>query len=363
MVVPELPDYLTSLGGEDYKGLIISLFTVTAGLSRPFSGKAADTIGRIPVMIIGAVASFLAALFYPLISGVVAFFLVRLFHGFSTGFKPTGTSAYVADIVPINRRGEAMGVLGIAASSGMALGPSLGSWVFLRYGIDVMFYTSSALALLSVLILINLKETLPEPKVWDRSLLSIRPKDFFEPRVLPPSLVFMLSAFSFGAILTLVPDQSKALGFENKGIFFTIQVLSSLAVRILAGKASDKYGRVIVIQIALFIVALSLILLGLAQSPYEFYTAAALFGIGIGMNSPTIYAWTIDLSDEKHRGRGLATMYIALEIGIGLGAFFSALIYDNRIEALKWAFWCCAFFVIIAELYLIYYKRSNRQKA
>jgi hypothetical protein len=31
MLIAELPDYLTSLGGEDYKGLI-SLFTVTAGL-------------------------------------------------------------------------------------------------------------------------------------------------------------------------------------------------------------------------------------------------------------------------------------------------------------------------------------------
>ena len=53
MIIPELPAYLTSLGGEDYKGLIIGLFTLTAGISRPFSGKLTDTIGRVPVMIIG----------------------------------------------------------------------------------------------------------------------------------------------------------------------------------------------------------------------------------------------------------------------------------------------------------------------
>ena len=53
MIIPELPAYLTSIGGEDYKGLIISLFTLTAGISRPFSGKLADTIGRIPVMVFG----------------------------------------------------------------------------------------------------------------------------------------------------------------------------------------------------------------------------------------------------------------------------------------------------------------------
>ncbi|WP_416866517.1 MAG: hypothetical protein ACMVP2_02035 [Imperialibacter sp.] len=33
MIIPELPAFLTSIGGGDYKGLIISVFTLTAGLS------------------------------------------------------------------------------------------------------------------------------------------------------------------------------------------------------------------------------------------------------------------------------------------------------------------------------------------
>ncbi len=53
MIIPELPSYLTKLGGGEYKGLIISLFTLTAMISRPFSGKLTDKIGRIPVMVLG----------------------------------------------------------------------------------------------------------------------------------------------------------------------------------------------------------------------------------------------------------------------------------------------------------------------
>src|SRR5690606_14485188 len=49
MIIPELPSYLESMGGGEYKGLIVSLFTLTAGLSRPLSGKLADKVGRIPV--------------------------------------------------------------------------------------------------------------------------------------------------------------------------------------------------------------------------------------------------------------------------------------------------------------------------
>ncbi|VAW27966.1 Uncharacterized MFS-type transporter, partial [hydrothermal vent metagenome] len=153
MIIPELPSYLTSLGGAEYKGLIISLFTITAALSRPFSGKLADTIGRIPIMIIGASVCFIIGFVYPMVTTVAGFLLLRLLHGFSTGFKPTGTSAYVADIVPMNRRGEAMGILGVFGSLGIAAGPAVGGFVAHLYSTDIMFYTSSASAILSVIIL------------------------------------------------------------------------------------------------------------------------------------------------------------------------------------------------------------------
>ena len=54
MMIPELPGYLTRIGGAEYKGLIIALFTLMAGISRPFSGKLTDTIGRVPVMVFGS---------------------------------------------------------------------------------------------------------------------------------------------------------------------------------------------------------------------------------------------------------------------------------------------------------------------
>ena len=89
MLIPELPSYLTGLGGAEYKGLIIALFTLTAGLSRPFSGKLTDTIGRKPVLIIGALVCVITGMFYPILTSVSGFLFLRLLHGFSTGFSPT----------------------------------------------------------------------------------------------------------------------------------------------------------------------------------------------------------------------------------------------------------------------------------
>ena len=352
MIVPELPDYLTSLGGGEYKGLIIALFTVTAGLSRPFSGKLADTIGRIPVMIIGAGVCFVVGFLYPMFNSVWVFFLLRFLHGFSTGFKPTGTAAYIADIVPPHRRGEAMGIAGIFGSTGMAAGPSIGSTIAANYSIEWMFYTSSVVAALSVLILIGMKETVDNKQKFSPKLLLIKPDEIIEPRVFNPSIVFILTSFSFGAVLTLIPDLTKDLGYENKGIFFTVFVISSLLIRFLAGKASDKYGRVIVLKVAAAAIIIADLMIAYTTSKPMLIASGILFGVAVGMNTPTLYAWTVDLALDAFRGKALATMYIALEIGIGSGAFISGLIYGNDIANIKMAFFACALLSLFALLYL-----------
>ena len=182
LIIPELPDYLTSLGGGNHKGLIIPLFTLTAGLSRPFSGRLTDTIGRIPIIIYGVLVCIVAGFLYPILTSVIGFFFLRLIHGMSTGFKPTATSAYVGDIAPVSRRGEAMGILGMFGSLGMAAGPAIGSWIALKYGYNMMFYCSSGFALLSIVVVMKMPETLIVKQRFRWSLLKLKRKDILESR-------------------------------------------------------------------------------------------------------------------------------------------------------------------------------------
>ena len=332
MIIPELPSYLSSLGGEDYKGLIISLFTLTAGLSRPFSGKLADKVGRIPVMIFGAVICFLVSLLYPLITSVAGFLLLRFVHGFSTGFTPTGTSAFVADIIPFNKRGEAMGIQSLFGSLGMAAGPALGGYIASEWGINPLFYASAFTAILSIVILLRLKETLEVREKLSIQHFKLNRHEIIEKRVLTPSLVLFLTVFSFGIILTIIPDYSEYLGIKNKGLFFAVFTLASLGIRIIAGKASDKYGRIPVMKAATLSMSISMLLIAMAETKGMLLFGGVIFGASVGMNSPTISAWTIDLSLDKFRGRALATMYIALEAGIGIGALASGFVFNNNTE-------------------------------
>ncbi len=354
MMIPELPDYLSSMGGKAYIGYIISLFTLTAGFSRPFSGKLTDTVGRVPIMAFGSVVCFVCGCIYPFIHTVAGFLFLRFVHGFSTGTKPTATSAYVADIIPEDRRGEAQGMLGIFTATGMSFGPTIGGYLADTFSIDILFYTSSAFALLSILILVNMRETLPQTQkqAFSWRLFKIGWEDIFEPRVLPTFLVMLFVSFSSGVILTLVPDQTKLLGMSNKGIFFTVYTIASLVVRLFFAKTSDKHGRVPVLMASCVFLIGSMLLLGFSHSVYWFFVAAILFGFSWGFNTPTLTAWTVDLSDELYRGRAIATMYIALEAGIGIGAVAGGKLYQGIVANLPIPYAMAALLSLLSFVYL-----------
>lgn len=363
MLIPELPAYLSSLGGGAYKGYIIGLFTVTAGFSRPFSGRLTDTIGRVPVMAIGSLVCVVCSLLYPALTTVAGFLLLRLFHGFSTGFKPTATAAYIADVIPFYRWGEAMGIHGLCFSTGLAIGPAIGGLITAYFPIRFLFYCSSLFAFMSIIILMNLKETHPHKQRFRFSLLKINRADVLEPLVLPAAIVTFLGYISYGAILTLIPDWSEHLGVKNKGTFYVVFTVSSLLVRLLAGKLSDKKGRVFVLKIALAVMIVSVTLLGLASSVALLLTGAAIYGLGTGLFSPATSAWTADLSHEEHRGRGMATMYISLEAGIGLGAMVAGWLFRDRLKMVPIIFYGCAIVSGIGLLYLLIKHKTTTQSS
>jgi MFS family permease len=359
MMIPELPAYLAQLGGAEHKGLIIALFTITAGVSRPFSGKLADTIGRMPVMYIGVFACIICGFLYPVLAFVQGFLALRFFHGFSTGFKPTGTSAYVADIVPDDRRGEAMGTLGICLSIGASASPPFGSWLVQHWGINALFYASIVLAFLSMAILLNLRETLPQPQRFQWRLLRVGRDDIFDPQAMPAAIIMFFCYFSYGVILTLAPDLSDTLGVGNRGTFFSIFTLASITTRLGAGKISDRIGRVPVIQVSVLVVALSMALFAVANTQWLFYAASALFGLGNGIFSPAINAWTIDLGHPERKGRAMATMYIALELAIGVGAAFAGWYFANDLTRMAPVFYVAAGLGVVGFLYLVGYRRTQ----
>ena len=377
MIMPELPGYLTMMGAGHLLGYIIGLFTLGAFFSRFFSGRIADRAGRKVVMIFGTAVTAIAGFAYVGVGylhegfcddpktamlGVWVFLGVRVLHGLSTGFRPTGTSALLTDIVPVSRRGEALGFLGVAGNAGMAGGPAIGSWLAVDYGYDAMFIVSSILGVISLILTLRVQETLPNSRSVVMSDFNVFKGGNIEASVWPSALFLLPVAITFGVFLTVTPDFVGDLGFKYKGLFNTIIVVASISMRFIAGKASDKYGREPLLVIGGFLLLIGMGVMSISDTKLMAAIGGAIYGLSIGINMPTIFAWTADLSSKGKIAIGLGTMLMSLEIGIGLGAFVSGSLFASDPSWLPVLYSTCAVLGGLASIILWWGWRKNPQR-
>lgn len=360
LILPEMNQYLSALGGSDYKGWIIALFTISAGISRPFSGKLSDKIGRKRVMAIGIFMSLAVCVVYPFCFSVWFFLLMRFMHGFASGFYPTGATALVTDLLPDKERGAKMGIWGTFISLGIGAGQGLSSTVKEVFTMDGLFIASAVVSALSYYLMSTADETLINKQPFKWKMLSLKFTDIIEPRVVPVAMVMFLSATCSGIIFVLAPEiagflEIKFNGVDNKGWFFVPYVVSTIGVRLLTGRVSDMIGRRETLFAGMILLAISMVMIGSAGNFFWFTISAVLFGLATGMCSPTIFAWTADLSPAHRRGVGAGTMFIALEFGICFGSIVTNVLYDNTQESIFVVFAFGATMAVLTIMYLIWH--------
>lgn len=361
--VPEFGAHLEAIGYPELKPLIIPLFSLMALVSRPFSGVLTDTIGRKPVMMAGALVCLICALLYPLASVIALFLMLRTVHGLAAGFTPTGSTAYIADTVHPSRRGEAMGLAGLMSNVGTALGFAIGPLLAVKLGRDWTYGLAAAMAMASLYIFSRLPESLWRRRRFNARLFRIKPQDIFDRQVWEPSVVMLLVCMNLGAVLTVMPDFTRFLGYENKGLYMAIYIGSSLLVRILSGRLSDRHGRTFSIVLGTTCLSISMLLITFINEPWVLFPSAVLFGFGQGFNAPAMFAWTTDLSRPEMKGRSLATIFIALEAGITLGGLGGGYLYGNQKDKLPWVFALCALCAIGALVFTLLRRREHGKPA
>lgn len=359
LIIPELNVFLKNLHGQEYQSLIIALFTISSCISRPFSGKLADTIGRKKVMYIGMFIAGFVSLIYPFSSTLscsVLFFLsLRFIHGFSAGFFPTGATALITDILPDDQRGKGMGVWGMFISLGIGVGQGLGSLINNSLGTNYLFLIASAFAMISGLLTLQVKESLQNSQPFKLEFLSLKLDEIVEPTVLPAAIVMFLSATCSGIIFVTSSDISVFLKLETKGWFFIFYVLTTLIVRFFCGSLSDIIGRRKTLLIAMFFLIISMFLIGYSKDIVSYSIGSIIFGIATGISSPTLFAWTADLSRTEHRGLGSGTMFIALELGIMFGSLSTIFTYNHKLTSIPLVFSIGALLAFTAFIYLIWH--------
>ncbi len=319
-LLPTLPLYVEELGASEQQiGFVMGCFAIGLLLFRSVLGRLADEHSRKIVLIIGMSVVASAPLGYLVVNSIPLLMVIRAFHGISLAAFSTGYSALVADIAPPHKRGEVIGYMSLVNPLGLAIGPALGGFLQAYAGYTPLFLLSSGLGILGLIF----TSQVVNPKIIADSRSNTKGNVFwkllFSPRVRVPALVLLMVGLAFGTLSTFVPLFMRSVDVDlNAGLFYTAAAIASFSVRLVAGKASDRYGRGLFITISLVLYTASMLLLWVANSPSSFLTAAVIEGAGAGTLIPMIAAMMADRAMPTERGKIFGVCMVGFDVGIAI---------------------------------------------
>jgi MFS family permease len=163
LVFPFLTIYLTAEldASAAEAGLVLGLYSIVSIVSTALGGVLADRVGRKPVMVVSILCTAVVIAAMGLVRDLAWVAGLTLVLGFvDPPFVPAARAA-VADVVAAERRPRAYGLLGMAASVGWIVGPSVGAGLS-SLGFGVLFVAAGVIvAGYAVILLVGLRETRP----------------------------------------------------------------------------------------------------------------------------------------------------------------------------------------------------------
>jgi len=315
-LMPVLPLYVSErLGGDQATiGMVASMFTVTAVVFRPIGGFLMDRFGRRGVHLLALLAFAIAVACYSLAGALGALILVRLFHGFPWGAANTAANTVAADLVPVERRGEGIGLFGMSQTLAMAVAPAAAIAIVGDDRFQLLFASAAGLAVLALLLGLPVRHpAVANPQV------RLQIAKLLEGRVawLAASLLFVTAGY--GSVTTFVVVYAKELGVTNPGLFFTLLAAGLVLSRLTAGRLFDRHGPALVIGTGMALMGLCYVLLAAGRAGY--YAAAIVLGMGFGAVAPSFQAMVPGMVPESRRGAAFATVLGSFDVGVGLGSY------------------------------------------
>jgi MFS family permease len=324
-LLPTLPLYVQFVGGTKQQiGFVMGAFAIGLLLSRPQLGKIADSRGRKQVLLLGASVAAIAPLGYLLAQSIPLLLLIRVFHGLSIAAFTTAYSALVTDLSPPGKRGELIGYMSLVNPIGLAVGPAIGGFVQAWVGYTPLFAMSAAFAAMAVFFTCKIAE----PNFADLTLSDSLSEDknsqkywqmLWNPRVRIPALVLLVVGLVFGTLSTFMPlfiQETKAN--LNPGLFYSTAAIASFGIRLVTGRASDKYGRGLFISGGLICYAVSMLLLYFANNSSAFLIAALVEGCAGGTVLPMMVTLMSDRCEPHERGRLFSLCIGGFDLGIAI---------------------------------------------
>ena len=372
VLTPLLPLYLSETFGatKDVIGLVLSGYTITALLFRPFSGFMVDSFNRKTVLMycFAGFSIFFAG--YMAASSLLLFTIVRTLHGGPFGALTVANSTVAIDVLPSSRRNEGIGYYGLSNNLAMAIAPTIGLFIYHHtHNFELLFWIALVVATGGWIVdatvqLPKSAKNIPESSSQDRTGISnavqqrrtISFDRFFLVRgwLLGVNMVFF--GFCFGVLSNYLAiyGQEELGRTGGTGTYFLLCSLGLMLSR-LTGSKGLREGRLVqnagggmlvsLVGYTIFILIPTLVsfyspLSILPLDDLAYFGSALLIGLGNGHMWPAFQNMIISMAHHNERGTANSTILISWDIGMGLGILLGGIIAEHL--GYNAAFWTVA---------------------
>lgn len=361
MITAIISSYALTLGaGLTLAGTMAGIFSLAALCIRPFSGIAIDIFNRRNMCIFSTLLICISFLGYALVSSAPAMFSFRILHGVAFGISGTANMVLVSEYIPQERLGEGLGYFGLGQIVAQICGPGVGMTIKDRFGYQNLFIIISLMTLLAVAILFLVKE---------RDSKVCKPKNAknvfrFHNLIAKECIVYALIAGLFslgngitGSFLVLIGENR---GITNIALFFTVNAVILLIMRLIIGRVIDKSGLTLIVTFSLILTAASMFTIGKATGIVLILVAAVLKAVGQGGGQISLQSACIRKVDVERVGIATSTYYIGADMGQGFGPIIGGKLSD--LFSYEIMFYCMAIFMLAGVVVFHFYQiRVNRR--
>jgi predicted MFS family arabinose efflux permease len=314
LLVSVVPLYASSVGAGDVgAGLstgALMFATVGAELLTP---RLVARFGSRGMLAVGLVLLGAPALALPMASDMGTILVISVVRGLGFAIVMVVTGALVPVLVPVERRGEGLGLYGLVVGIPGIVALPLGVWLAGHLGYPVVFVAGAAASLLAVAFVPALPAREPrheEPVgvadgLRDRALMR-------------PALVFSATSMAAGVVVGFVP--LAVAGGSLAAMALLMQVAAATLTRWLAGRVVDRHGAARLLVPGLAVTAVGVFALVVPSSPVAVLIGTLLFGAGFGVTQTATMSMMLARVSPSGYGTVSALWNLGYDGGWGVGA-------------------------------------------
>jgi MFS family permease len=310
VVLPALPPYVTGdLGaGTIAVGLAIGAVSLTGVIFRPVGGRLADERGPRPVVIGGALAMAGGAALALLGGGIAWLVATRLVVGTGEGALMAVSVTWLLWLAPPERRGRAIGHIGLANYAGLTVGPLLATT--LPRGLTAPLTVAVAAPLAAVVCALFARAPRGTGRASKGPLLARS--------ALRPGAGLALVNVGYAAVVSFAGLALARRGLAA-GAVLPLYASTIIAMRTLGGALPDRLGPRRALALAASVAAAGLALLAAAGTLTLALAGAVVAGAGQAVAVPALGLLALRGVPETERGAASGTFFAFFDVGVGAG--------------------------------------------